>query len=74
MLLVWLIFISYYTVHWHEGIFVFKIPDVMGAVLEGKQIDSEIIPYTYRLLSSFPGTPLSLFGDRVRLPHDRKEG
>ena len=47
MLLVWLIFISYYTVHWHEGISVFKIPDVMGAALEGKQIASETISYTY---------------------------
>lgn len=47
MLLFWLVFISYYTVHWHEGITVFKIPDVMAAVLEGNKNDSEIIYYTY---------------------------
>lgn len=47
MLLIWLIFMSYYMVHWHQGISVFKIPDVMGPWLEGKQIDSEIISYTY---------------------------
>lgn len=38
---------SYCTVHWHEGISVLNAPDVMGAALEGKQIESEIVSYTY---------------------------
>lgn len=50
MLLVWLIFIPYYTNHWYEGISVFKILDVTGTVLEGKQIDSKITTFTYNIV------------------------
>lgn len=41
------LYISFYMVQWYEGISIFKIPDVVGAELEGKQTDSEIISFTY---------------------------